>query len=130
MGCSTQKQESMKKVLLICAAIMTLMLSSCGFTQNAVSNLNENQTSVVLSEANYNVVGTVTGESAQTYVLGIGGLSKKSLEQAALSDMYSKANIKGSQAIINTNVHYRTEFFLFWANVKAYAQGTVIEFKK
>ena len=120
----------MKKVLLFFAVVVTMMLSSCGFTHNAISNENQNQTSVVLSQANYQVVGTAVGESSQTYVLGIGGLSKKSLEQAAVSEMYKNANIKGSQAIINTNVYFRTECFVFWTNVKAYAQGTVIEFKK
>lgn len=120
----------MKKVLLFFAVVVTMVLSSCGFTQNAITNENQNQTSVVLSQANYQVVGTVTGESTQTYVLGIGGLSKKSMEQAAVSDMYKNANLKGSQAIINANVHFRIESYVFWTNVKACAQGTVIEFKK
>ena len=56
----------MKKVLLFFAVIVTMMLSSCGFTNNAISNENQNQTSVVLSQANYEVVATAVGESSQT----------------------------------------------------------------
>ncbi|MBR6750088.1 MAG: hypothetical protein IKM10_06330 [Bacteroidaceae bacterium] len=120
----------MKKVLFICAVIMTVMLSGCGFTQHATSNENQTQTSVVLSQANYKVIGTVSGESSQLYVLGIGGLSKKSLEQAAVSDMYNNANLTGSQAIINSNVFYRAQFYLLWSKTKAIATGTIIEFEK
>lgn len=120
----------MKKVLLICAAVMTLMLSSCGLTQNATSNLNQVQTSVVLDEANYKIVGTVTAECEQVYILGFGGLSQSSLKEAAVSEMYKKANLKGSQAIINPNVFYRTESYIFWAKTRAIATGTVVEFVK
>lgn len=120
----------MKKVLLMCVAIMTLMLSSCGYTQHATSNENQLQTSVVLDEANYKIVGTVTGECEQVYILGIGGLSKSSLKDAAVTNMYKNANLKGSQAIINANVFYRTEGFVFWAKTRAIATGTVVEFVK
>lgn len=120
----------MKKALLILSVIFTMMLSSCGFTHHAAYNENQNQTSVVLSQANYNVVGTVTGECCQFYVLGFGGLSKKSMEQSALGEMYQNANLKGSQAIINTNVFFRVESYVVCSKVKAIATGTVIEFEK
>lgn len=130
MDCGTQTNTNMKKALLILSVIFTMMLSSCGITHHAVYNENQNQTSVVLSQANYNVVGTVTGECSQFYVLGIGGLSQKSLEQSALGEMYQNAHLTGSQAIINTNVFFRVESYVVCSKVKAIATGTVIEFEK
>ena len=120
----------MKKFLFMLVAAMGLLMTSCGIHQEATSNLNQLQTQVVLNQANYNVVGTATGECTQVYICGIGGLSKKALSESAMGEMYKNANLKGSQAIVNTNVYFRYESYVFWTNVKAFAQGTVIEFKK
>ena len=107
-------------------ATMGLLVSSCGVHQEATSNFNQLQTQVVLDQANYDVVGTATGECTQVYILGIGGLSKKSM-----SEMYENANIKGSQAIINANVQYKASTVLgVYSKVTAIANGTIIEFKK
>jgi uncharacterized protein YbjQ (UPF0145 family) len=121
----------MKKFLLVCVAAMGLLVSSCGVHQEATSNYNQLQTQVVLDQANYDVVGTATGECTQVYVLGIGGLSKKSMSESAMSEMYKNANIKGSQAIINANVQYKASTVLgIYSKVTAIANGTIIEFKK
>ena len=74
----------------------------------------------------------VRGESVQNYVLGMGGLSKKSLNESAMSEMYKNANLTGSQAIINVNCTYKNTMILapiYW-QTKAIAVGTVIEFTK
>ena len=116
----------MKKFLFMLVATMGLLVSSCGVHQESTSNFNQLQTQVVLDQANYDVVGTATGECTQVYVLGIGGLSKKSM-----SEKYKNANIKGSQAIINANVQYKASTILgVYSKVTAIANGTIIEFKK
>lgn len=102
----------MKKALLACVACVTLMLTSCSVSRQATDNRNVTQTEVVLAKKNYKVIGMVEGESAQNYWFGISGLSKKSLGESAMSDMYKKANLKGSQAIINVNVSYKNKFIL------------------
>lgn len=107
---------------------MGMLLSSCGIHMPNVSNLNENQTQVVLAQRNYKIVKQVSGSSKQFYVLGIGGLSKKSLRESAISDMVKNAELTGSQAIINTNVQFKNAFYLVAANCKAEATGVVIEF--
>ena len=113
------------------AVAASAMLTSCAISNEATSNLNQIQTSVVLGQNNYKVVGTVTGESKQTYVFGIGGLSKKSLKQSAMSEMLKSADLKGgARAIINTNVQYKKQIYPFWGKCKAIATGTVIEFTK
>lgn len=118
----------MKKFLIACVACVALLTTSCSVSNQATSNANVTQTEVVLSKKNYRVVGTVSGESSQNYWFGIGGLSKKSLRESAMTDMYKNANLTGSQAIINVNVSYRNKFILIYNGAKAIATGTVIEF--
>ena len=121
----------MKKFLLSFVAIICMMLTSCGISQEATSNRNVTQTDVVLSTANYKVLGTVQGTSSQNYFFGIGGLSKKSLGESAMSDMYKNADLQGkSRAIINVNVTYKTKGILIYMGRKAIATGTLIEFTK
>ena len=118
----------MKKILLGGALCLALLCTSCGISRQATSNLNSVQTEVVLAKKNYRVVGTVYGESSQNYFFGIGGLSKKSMEDAAVAEMYRNANLTGSQAIINTNVSYKNKMILIYSQAKCLASGTVIEF--
>lgn len=119
----------MKKTLVACFACLALMCTSCGISRQATGNTNLTQTEVVLAKKNYRVVGTVNGESTQKYWLGIGGMSKKSLQESAMSEMYKNANLKGSQAIINVNVCYKNKFILgVYTTATALATGTVIEF--
>ena len=121
----------MKKFLFMLVATMGLLVSSCGVHQESTSNYNQLQTQVVLNQANYNVVGTATGECTQVYILGIGGLSKKSMSESAMSEMYKNANLSGSKAVINANVQYKASSFLgIYNKVTAIANGTIIEFKK
>ncbi len=107
---------------------MALLCTSCGVSRQATGNTNITQTEVVLAKKNYKIVGMVKGESAQNYWFGIGGLSKKSLGESAMSEMYKNANLKDSQAIINVNVSYKNKFILIHNQAKAIATGTVIEF--
>lgn len=122
----------MKKIYYASAIALCALLSSCGFTENATGNANLTETQVVLSQANYKVIGQVRGESKQHYVLfGIGGLSKKSCQHSAMMDMYQNADMQGgSRAVINSNITYRNSFHVLWGTRKAIATGTLIEFTK
>lgn len=120
----------MKKFAVAGMACLALVCTGCGLSREATNNRNVAQTQVVLAQNNYKVIGTVTGESAQNYWFGIGGMSKKSLGESAMSSMYKNANLKGSQAIINVNVSYKNKFILIHNQSKAIATGTVIEFTK
>lgn len=115
----------------MCVVVMGLLVSSCSVHQEATTNYNQLQTQVVLNQANYEIVGTATGECTQVYVLGIGGMSKKSMSESAMSEMYKNANLKGSRAIINANVQYKASTILgIYTKITAIANGTIIEFKK
>lgn len=118
----------MKKTLIAPIAVLAIMCTSCAVSNQATDNRNVTQTEVVLAKKNYKVIGQVSGESSQNYFFGIGGMSKKSMGESAMSDMYKNANLKGSQAIINVNVCYKNKFILIHNQAKAIATGTVIEF--
>ena len=121
----------MKKFLSLVVMFVaaTLLFTSCGISQNLTSNTNVNQTNVVLSKKNSHVVKTVSAEVEATYVLGIGGLSKKALRNNAVAELTKKANLTGSQALVNVTVKQSASmFYVFYQKMTCYAEGTVIEF--
>lgn len=52
-------------------------LTSCGLGSVLTSNQNSLQTNVVLTQNNYKVVKTITGEATTTYIFGLVGFQKK-----------------------------------------------------
>lgn len=119
----------MKKVVIACVASLALLTSSCGISREAATNHAIAQTEVVLAKPNYKVIGTVEGISTQNYWFGIGGLSKKSLGESAMSQMYKNADMLGkSRAVINVSVTYKNVGALIFLKQKAIATGTLIEF--
>lgn len=122
----------MKKILsrIAMAAAAVLLLASCGLSQSLTTNANLNQTNVVLSQKNFHVVKHVQAETSATYVFGIGGLSKKSLYNNAVAELTKKANLTGSQALVNVTVKNSAKLFLVYGKVTYIAEGTVIEFEE
>jgi uncharacterized secreted protein with C-terminal beta-propeller domain len=120
----------MKKMLsrIAMAVAAVLLLASCGISQNLTTNANLNQTNVVLSQKNFHVVKNVEAETSATYVFGIGGLSQKALYNNAVAELTKKANLTGSQALINVTVKNSGKVILFFGKVIYRAEGTVIEF--
>mgnify|MGYP007057722534 CR=1 FL=1 len=109
---------------------MSLMLSGCGFNTTSYSNIDAVNTVVDLSNANYEIIGTVEGISKQTYVFGIGGLSKKSLIENAKSDMYRNANLQANEAIIYPSTTTSVQSYVVVDIVKATATGYKIKIKR
>lgn len=122
----------MKKLLfrIAMAVAAVLLLAGCGVSQNLTTNANLNQTNVVLSQKNFHVVKTVQAEVTATYVFGIGGMSKKALYNNAVADLTKKANLTGSQALVNVTVKNSAKSVLFYTQMTYRAEGTVIEFDK
>lgn len=120
----------MKKLFVlasICLAV--LLVSSCGTSSSLTVNENQLQTNVVLSQNNFTVVKTVTGEASSSYVFGIGGRKQAQAKASALNQMIQNAELTGSQAIVNTTVSFHEETVLgVWVKLTAYAVGTVVEF--
>lgn len=108
--------------------IAVLCTTGCGVPFWSTENQNQNQTQVVLSDNNFRIVKTVQAEVHCTYVFGIGGLSKKALMSNAISELTKKADLKGSQALINITTKTHNKWIIVWARCSMVAQGTVIEF--
>lgn len=121
----------MKKIkYFLIALVATVTLAGCGASSNMTTNINNNQTDVVLSCKNFHVVKTVQSEVSATYFLGIGGLSKKALQNNAVADLTKNAGLTGSQALVNITVKASVAEYIFVTKVTYYAEATVIEFDK
>lgn len=119
----------MKRIFAIFAvAFVAVILTGCGVSSYMTSNVNVNQTNVVLQEDNFHVVRNVSAEVSQSYVLGIGGLSKRALKDNAVSELTEKAHLTGSQALINVTMKEDYQTVFIWSKRTVRAQGTVIEF--
>ena len=114
--------------LLVTSVLLLLFASGCGISSYMTQNQNQNQTNVVLSDNNYKVVKTVEATVENSYVFGIGGLSKKALMSNAVSELTKKANLTGSQALVNVTVQVQNKIILVWNRKTVVAHGTVVEF--
>ena len=118
-----------KLVLLASLCFAVVMFSSClgtnKMTYNALS-----QTEVVLTQNNFNVVGSAEGSYSVSYIFGLGGTSRSAVRENAVQQMYKNANLRGSQTIINVSysTSSRTIFGIYTQKVVT-AYGTIIEFK-
>ena len=110
------------------AVAAVLLLAGCGVSQTLTTNANLNQTTVVLSQKNFHVVKNVEAQASATYIFGIGGFSKKALHNNAVAELTKKANLTGSQALVNVTLKSSGKFILFYNVFTVYAEGTVIEF--
>ncbi len=94
----------MKKLSFILTITIGLVLSSCsvGRYANPSQNLNLNQTQIVLSEANFKVVKHVS--LPVIYTQSSMRFDSDQLKQGAYAELLRKANLTGSQALINVTV--------------------------
>ena len=120
----------MKKLFLLAAICLSVLLvSSCGASSDLTFNQNQLQTNVFLSQNNFTVVKTVTGEASSSYVFGIGGRKQAEAKASAMNQMIQNAELTGSQAIVNATISVHEQTVLgIWVKVTAYAVGTVVEF--
>lgn len=121
-------KKLIKITLIFC---VSLFLTSCsGLSSHLTKNLNLQQTNVVLSEANYHIVKHVDTEVTATYIFGFGGYKSSLLHQNAVAELTKKAELEGSQALINVTVKHTIKQILFYSEITLHAEGTVIEFDK
>ena len=119
----------MKTIKFFFIAMVAIIFASCAGTNYTFYPNKPVETQVLLSQDNYKIVGEATGEWSAKYVLGIGGLSKKSLTTNAISEMYKNANLQGNQQIINVTTTQSVEsWYVFYVVRRAVAHGYIIEF--
>ena len=121
----------MKAIKLFLCCLVAVLFASCAGLNTTPYSHNMPETKLILKEANYKIVGQVEGEWSASYVLGIGGLSKKSLTTNAISEMYKNAQLKGNQQIINVTTTTSVEAWaIFYVKYRTIAHGYIIEFEE
>ena len=121
-------KDYIKKTITIIPLIF--LLNSCGFHNGLTNNVNLSQTSVVLSQKNYKVIDRVSGTANAKYILGIGGISAKSLVEKARTAMVIKNKLSGgAKAYIYPTVEFHsTWIFPFYIQKTVTYSGYLIEF--
>lgn len=120
----------MKAIKFLFFSLLGILFASCAGLNTTPYTNNQVETKLILSEGNYRIVKEVNGEWSATYVLGIGGLSKRALKNNAISKMYQDAHLTGNQQIINVTTTQSAEVWALgiYMKVRAMAHGYVIEF--
>lgn len=119
----------MKKIFtLFTVAAIALSLTGCGAAATVSQNLTE--TKVMLSCNNFKVIGQAHGQAKATYVLGIGGLSRKALRNNAINEMSKNAKLTGAQTFANTTIHKSIKMITpLFVQVTYSATANIIEFQ-
>lgn len=126
------KKISIVAVIIVAAVAFTSCASSGKYFSNAV-NVNETQTQVVLSQANYKVVKDVSTVVQFTQKFKF---NSKQLYQSAYNALREEAALKGSQALINVTLEevnqaeYNLNGTIRSTKQAILVSGTVIEFTK
>lgn len=119
-----------RKILTVISLFSIFLLSGCGINSGLINQLNVHgaSTNVILQENNFKVVGTVSGEAKDTYILGFGGLTRD-LVATAKQNMIANAELDGtSRAIINVTIEEHHALFVILVEKTIIVHGTVIEF--
>lgn len=117
----------MKKILHLFMLCLFVAITGCNLNTTSYTNVDAVNTVVDLSNVDYEIIGIVEGYSEQTYVFGIGGLSRKSLVDNAKADMYRNANLKEGEAIIYPSTTTSVTSYLVVQFVRAKANGYKIK---
>lgn len=114
------------KPLYIISLFIFLFFAGCSVSTGSIDH--GIMTQVQLKEANYEVLGSVTGEASTHYILGI-NLRGQDLFGRAKRDMVNNAELQGPQAFINVTTDVRDSEFIIWRRKTVFVSAEVIEFK-
>ena len=110
--------------------VAIIFLSGCGINSGLVNQYSVNgaNTNVILQKKNFKVIGTVSGESSDSYLFFIGG-HKQNLVAKAKQNMIESAKLDGtSKALINVTTEEHDVFKFVYIKRIITIHGTVIEF--
>ena len=110
--------------------VAIIFLSGCGINSGLVNQYSVNgaNTNVILQKKNFKVIGTVSGESSDSYLFFIGG-HKQNLIAKAKQNMIESAKLDGtSKALINVTTEEHDVFKFVYIKRIITIHGTVIEF--
>ena len=110
--------------------VAIIFLSGCGINSGLVNQYSVNgaNTNVILQKKNFKVIGTVSGESSDSYLFFIGG-HKQNLVAKAKQNMIESAKLDGtSKALINLTTEEHDVFKFVYIKRVITVHGTVVEF--
>ena len=117
----------MKRFILSVLVFASMALfTGCSMTRGYMGH--EVQTQVQLNQANFNIVKSVEGEATASYFLGI-GFSEENLIARAKKDMLKKANLHGSQALVNITTDRKGSWYFLGRSETIYISADIVEFK-
>ncbi|MCL2327034.1 MAG: hypothetical protein FWC39_00830 [Bacteroidetes bacterium] len=119
----------MKRFLnIIIIGAIVFSMASCAMHSGLTSNMNNNNTKVVLQNNNYTIISKVKGSASGVAILGFGG-SFKPLVENARSKMLESADLVGkSRAVINQTVEENDKFFVVCRIKTVTVSAYVVEF--
>lgn len=112
--------------------VSIVFLSGCGINSGLVNQYSVNgaNSNVILQKKNFKVIGTVSGESSDSYLFFIGG-HKQNLVAKAKQNMIESAKLDGTaKAIINVTTEEHDDFKFVYIKRVITVHGTVIEFSE
>jgi hypothetical protein len=88
--------------------------------------------SAALGSANFSYSKmNAKGTSSAKYFLGIGGLDKNNLVNAAKQNLLATNPLEAIQALVNITVNFKTEiYFLIYIEVKCMVTADIVTFNK
>lgn len=119
-----------KKGISILLLVGIFVLSGCGINSGLINQYSVNgaNTNVILQKKNFKVIGTVTGESSDSYIFFIGG-RKQNLVARAKQSMIESAKLDGTaKAIVNVTTEEHAVFKFVYMKRIITVHGTVVEF--
>ena len=117
----------MKIVVTGLSLLAILLVSGCSTTAGFVGH--SINTEVQLSQKNFKVITSVTGEASASYIFGFFGPSKQNLLDQARRDMIKKAKLVGtSNAVINVTTDIQVTWNPISTKKTAYVSAEVIQF--
>jgi hypothetical protein len=111
---------------LVFGLLVAVLFTSCAAYHNGYMT-----NSASLSEANFSYLKqNIKGEATATYVLGIGGLSKKTLVDHAKQKMLDSNPLESNQTFANLTVNFKSSIYFGFLvrTVKCTVTADVVEF--
>ncbi len=115
-----------KHITLILIMMAIAFIYGCALHSGYMAN------SAALSGANFSYSKmNAKGTSSAEYFLGIGGLDKNNLVNAAKQNLLATNTLEANQALANVTVNFKTEiYFLIYIKVKCSVTADIVTFNK
>jgi hypothetical protein len=115
-----------KHIILVLIMVAIASIYGCGLHSGYMAS------SAALGSANFSYSKmNAKGTASAKYILGIGGLDKNNLVNAAKQNLLATNPLEANQALVNITVNFKTEiYFLIYIKVKCIVTADFVTFNK